>query len=221
VTAGPTIEDLDPVRFIGNRSSGRMGFALALEAQARGAQVVLVAGPTALEPPAVTDVIRVRSARDMHDAVMAHGPRVDAVIMAAAVADYRPAAGAASHKIAKGGDLTIELERTSDILQDLGTLRGPDRRPVLIGFAAETGDPVPRALKKLRSKHVDLIVANDVSEAGSGFDVPTNRVTLVSGSGIEPLPLLPKTEVASVVLDRLAALLSAAQDAPAGTTASR
>jgi phosphopantothenoylcysteine decarboxylase/phosphopantothenate--cysteine ligase len=221
VTAGPTVEDLDPVRFIGNRSSGRMGFALALEAQARGAEVVLVAGPTALEAPAVAEVIRVRSARDMHGAVMARAPRADAIIMAAAVADYTPAAGSASHKIAKDGSLTVELERTPDILQELGAIRGPNRRPVLIGFAAETGDLVPRAAKKLQTKQVDLIVANDVSEAGSGFDVPTNRVTFVSSAGVEPLSLLPKTEVASAVLDRLEALLNVKEDAPISTAASR
>jgi phosphopantothenoylcysteine decarboxylase/phosphopantothenate--cysteine ligase len=229
VTAGPTIEDLDPVRFIGNRSSGRMGFALALEAQARGAEVVLVAGPTTLEPPVVAEIVRVRSAHDMHGAVMARASRVDAVLMAAAVADYTPSAGSASHKIAKGGALTIELERTADILQELGASRGPDQRPVLIGFAAETGDPVPRASKKLQTKQVDLIVANDISESGSGFDVSTNRVTLVSTAGIEPLPLLPKAEVASIVIDRLERLLAAQpaasldgdRGAPTGTAASR
>jgi phosphopantothenoylcysteine decarboxylase/phosphopantothenate--cysteine ligase len=154
---------------------------------------------------------------------------MDAIVMAAAVADYTPAAGSTSHKIAKAGALTIALERTPDILQELGASRGQRRRPVLIGFAAETGDPVPRASKKLQTKQVDLIVANDVSEPGSGFDVPTNRVTLVSEAGIEPLPLLPKAAVASAVLDRLEVLLRAQpdgstdgiQEAPSGTAASR
>jgi phosphopantothenoylcysteine decarboxylase/phosphopantothenate--cysteine ligase len=141
VTAGPTVEDLDPVRYLGNRSSGRMGFALAREAQARGANVVLVAGPTAVEPPRVTEVVRVRSTREMHAAVMARADEVDAVVMAAAVADYTPARGAEPRKIEKGGTLTLELERTPDILADLGARRGDRPMPVLIGFAAETGDP--------------------------------------------------------------------------------
>jgi phosphopantothenoylcysteine decarboxylase/phosphopantothenate--cysteine ligase len=212
VTAGPTIEDLDPVRFLGNRSSGRMGFALATEARDRGAEVVLVAGPTAIVPPAVAEVIRVRSAREMHAAVMARATTVDAVLMAAAVADYAPAGGAARKKIEKtgaDGRLTVTFERTPDILADLGTRRGALRRPVLVGFAAQTGDPVPAARRKLDAKHVDLVVANDVTAPGAGFDVETNQVTLVSPEGADALPLMSKAEVASVVLDRLERLLVA------------
>jgi len=207
VTAGPTLEDLDPVRFIGNRSSGRMGFALAREAQSRGAHVVLVCGPTPLEPPAVAEVIRVRSARDMHSAVLSRDGDVDAVIMSAAVADYTPAGGSSAQKIEKGGALNLVLERTPDILADLSARRGDRHTPLLVGFAAETGDPVARATKKLNAKRVDLIVANDVSAPGSGFDVDTNQVTLLSAAGAEPLPLMSKTEVAGVVLDRLEQLL--------------
>ena len=219
VTAGPTFEDLDPVRFIGNRSSGRMGFALAAEAQARGADVVLVAGPTPIEPPPVARVIRTRSARQMHDAVMNEWSGLDAVIMAAAVADYTAAGGAADQKIEKGGPLqtlTLTLERTTDILAALGARRGDQPLPVLVGFAAETGDPAARAARKLTTKRVDLIVANDVSAKGSGFDVETNQVTLISEAGSEPLPLMAKTGVASVVVDRLEALLLR-QPAPATT----
>jgi phosphopantothenoylcysteine decarboxylase/phosphopantothenate--cysteine ligase len=203
VTAGPTFEDVDPVRFIGNRSSGRMGFAIAAEAQARGAQVTLVAGPTPVEPPAVAEVIRVRSAAEMHVAVTAHGTVADVVIMAAAVADYTPAGGAAAAKIEKGGALTMTLERTADILADLGAARGDRARPVLVGFAAQTGDPVPAARRKLAAKRVDMIVANDVTQSGAGFDVTTNQVTLVADDGVEALPMLSKADVARRILDRV------------------
>ncbi|MFI5177796.1 MAG: bifunctional phosphopantothenoylcysteine decarboxylase/phosphopantothenate--cysteine ligase CoaBC [Vicinamibacterales bacterium] len=212
VTAGPTIEDLDPVRFVGNRSSGRMGFAIAKEARDRGADVVLVAGPTSLAPPLVGEVVRVRSARDMHAAVLAHADRADAIIMAAAVADYAPAGGAAAQKIEKGGPLTLTLERTPDILADLGARRGDRARPILVGFAAATGDPTAAARRKLDVKRVDLIVANDVSAAGSGFDVQTNQVVLVSRDAVDPLPLMSKAAVAAVVLDRVERLLAAAAE---------
>jgi phosphopantothenoylcysteine decarboxylase / phosphopantothenate---cysteine ligase len=207
VTAGPTLEDLDPVRFVGNRSSGRMGFAIAEEAERRGARVTLVAGPTALAAPAVSEVVRVRSAAEMHAAVMAAAPSADVVVMAAAVADYRPAAGAATEKIAKGGPLTITLERTVDILAALGAWRGTASRPVLVGFAAQTGDPVPGARRKLEGKGVDLIVANDVAAPGAGFDVDTNEVTLVSRDATEHLPLMPKARVAAALVDRVEQLL--------------
>jgi phosphopantothenoylcysteine decarboxylase / phosphopantothenate---cysteine ligase len=215
VTAGPTVEDIDPVRFLGNRSSGRMGFAIAREAQDRGADVVLIAGPTAVEPPAVTEVVRVRSARDMHAAVAAHAAGADAVIMAAAVADYAPAAGRAARKIEKGGPLTLELARTPDILAELGARRAGAPRPVLVGFAAETGDPAVAARRKLVEKRVDLIVANDVTAPGAGFDVDTNQVALVSQDALEPLPLLSKSAVAAAVLDRVERLLAARPVVPA------
>jgi len=215
VTAGPTLEDLDPVRFVGNRSSGRMGYAIAEEAARRGARVTLIAGPTAIPAPAVSEVVRVRSAAEMHAAVMAAAPSADVVVMAAAVADYAPAAGAATEKIEKGGPLTITLERTVDILAALGVSRGSATRPVLVGFAAQTGDPVPGARRKLQSKGVDLIVANDVSAPGAGFDVDTNEVTLVGRDGTEHLPLMPKGRVAAALLDRIEQLLSAPASAPA------
>ncbi len=208
VTAGPTFEDLDPVRFIGNRSSGRMGFAVAAEAAARGATVTLVSGPTHLDPPPGVTVVRVRSAADMHAAVMARAGTVDAVVMAAAVADYTPET-VAGQKVAKGeGGWTVPLKRTVDILADLGRLPSrADKRPVLIGFAAETHDVLAHADAKRRRKHVDLIVANDVTQPGSGFEVETNAVTFLDDAGTEATSLLPKSAVAGRILDRLAALL--------------
>ena len=220
VTAGPTIEDLDPVRFIGNRSSGRMGYALAREAHDRGADVILVAGPTALEPPPVGDVVRVRSTREMRDAVVARVDRVDIVIMAAAVADYGPASGAALDKMDKGGPLTLSLVRTPDILAEIGERRGDRRRPVLIGFAAQTGDVVTPARRKLQSKRVDLVVANDVTAPDAGFDVETNQVTLVSPTDVVNLPVMPKADVASAILDRVEQILLSPQ-AEAAAPASR
>ena len=209
VTAGPTNEDLDPVRFIGNRSSGRMGFAIAAEAARRGAEVTLVAGPTGLEVPPGVETVRVRSAADMRQAVVDRADRMDVVVMAAAVADYRPAAHAAQ-KIAKtDGPLTIVLERTPDILDELGRRRlALEQGPVLVGFAAETENVVARARAKLERKHVDLIVANDVSRADAGFDVETNAVTMVSSAETETLPLQSKSRVAMEVLNRIERLLA-------------
>ena len=208
VTAGPTYEDLDPVRYIGNRSSGRMGFALAEEATRRGARVTLVAGPSHVAIPSVHQVMRVRGAQDMHDAVLAHVDNADAVVMAAAVADYTPQVRA-QQKVAKAdGDLTIVLRRTPDILATLGARRAAGGGPaVLVGFAAETSDVVAKATDKLRRKQVDLIVANDVSRSDAGFDVDTNEVTLVSASGADVVPLQSKARIAGAVLDRLVTLL--------------
>jgi phosphopantothenoylcysteine decarboxylase/phosphopantothenate--cysteine ligase len=207
VTAGPTHEDLDPVRFIGNRSSGRMGFAIADEAARRGAHVVLVAGPTSVAPPPVAELVSVRSAEQMRAAVMVRAPQTDLVIMAAAVADYRP--DRQPHKIKKAAeDLTLTLRRTPDILGELGQWRaaqGRDR-PLLVGFAAETEDVVTAARRKLRQKRVDLIVANDVSQEGVGFEVDTNAVTLV-GDREEAISRRSKQEIASLLIDRLAELL--------------
>ena len=210
VTAGPTYEDLDPVRYIGNRSSGRMGFAIAAEAARRGADVTLVAGPTTVPPPAVNDIVRVRSAADMHAEVMARADQSDVVVMAAAVADYAPTARAAD-KIAKDGDsLTLVLTKTPDILSDLGRRRvAAGTGPVLVGFAAETSDVVRRATAKRENKHVDLIVANDVSRTDAGFDVDTNQVTIVGPDGAEALPLQSKARVAMAILDRIETLLAA------------
>jgi len=217
VTAGPTYEDIDAVRYVGNRSSGRMGFALAAEARRRGAHVTLVAGPTRVDPPAVDSLVRVRSAAEMHQAVMLVAGEADAVIMAAAVADYTPAEPVAG-KISKGdGPLTMALTRTRDILADLGAMRArlASARPVLVGFAAETDDVVRRAGEKRARKHVDLVVANDVSRSDRGFDSETNAVTIVSEDGELDVPLRSKHEVASVILDRVESLLVTRAVAPA------
>ncbi len=216
VTAGPTYEDLDPVRYLGNRSTGRMGFAVAAEALARGASVRLVAGPTELEPPAGAAVTCVRSAREMQAAVMDQVAGVDAVVMAAAVADYAPAGGAQPGKMAKGADLTLSLRRTPDILAELGERRAGASVPVLVGFAAEASDIVARARRKLEAKRLDLVVANDVSRPDRGFAVETNAATLVSAAGTQDVPLGPKRALAAALLDRVEALIAAAADAHHG-----
>ena len=208
VTAGPTVEDLDPVRYLGNRSSGRMGYEIAAEALARGAHVVLVTGPTALEPPAGAEVVRVRGAEEMRSAVMARvtgdGDRLDIVAMVAAVADYTPAGGAREAKVLRDRDeLVLTLRRTPDILAALGGWRAGRARPVLVGFAAEVGNPVARARDKLRRKQVDLVVANDVSLPGAGFGGDTNVATLVTETEAEEVPLGTKRELARVLLDRI------------------
>ena len=211
VTAGPTFEDLDPVRFIGNRSSGRMGFAIAGEAIRRGAAVTLVAGPTAIDPPGQADLVRVRSASDMHAAVMARLDTADVVIMAAAVADYAPEAKDARKRPKSDDGLTITLRRTPDILALVGAWRASrgTPAPVLVGFAAETDDAVAKGRKKLEAKRADFIVVNDVLEPGAGFEVDTNVVTLVGPGWEDALPLQPKARVAAAILDRIERLLGA------------
>jgi phosphopantothenoylcysteine decarboxylase/phosphopantothenate--cysteine ligase len=210
VTAGPTYEDIDPVRYIGNRSSGRMGYAIAAEAVRRGALVTLVSGPTHLDAPSGADLVRVRSAAEMHGAVMSRADDQDVVIMSAAVADYTPA-DRSTQKIKKAeGPLILSLARTRDILSELGRL--PARaagRPVLVGFSAETSGVIAHARGKLETKAADLIVANDVSRADAGFDVDTNAVTLVARDGVEEVPLQAKTVVAARILDRVERLLAA------------
>ena len=216
VTAGPTYEDLDPVRYLGNRSTGRMGYAVAAEAAARGARVLLVSGPTALEPPAGAEVTAVRGAGQMHAEVLrlAFADEVDAVVMAAAVADYTPAAGARPAKIRKTADeLVLALRRTPDVLAELGARRGGAARPVLVGFAAETGDAVESARGKLVRKRADLIVANDVTEPGAGFEVDTNVAALVSDAGVERISRRSKRDLARVILDRVAERLGAGREA--------
>jgi phosphopantothenoylcysteine decarboxylase / phosphopantothenate---cysteine ligase len=209
VTAGPTYEDIDPVRYVGNRSSGRMGFALAAEARRRGADVTLIAGPTTVTPPSVDATIAVRSAADMHEAVMRVASNADVVIMAAAVADYAPAAPAAQKVNKTDGPLTLTLQRTKDILSDLGSMRAGlgGERPILVGFAAETQDLLARAREKRVRKKVDLIVANDVSKPEQGFDADTNAVTIIGESDEQMVPLQSKARVASVILDRVEHLL--------------
>jgi phosphopantothenoylcysteine decarboxylase/phosphopantothenate--cysteine ligase len=218
ISAGPTFEAIDPVRFIGNRSSGKMGFALAAEAAVRGAEVILAAGPVALPtPPSVTRA-DYESAAQLAGIVLPALDRgdLDGIVMTAAVADFTPTQVAA-HKLKKralGDRLHIELEPTLDILAELGRRRGDARSPLLVGFAAETRDVLAYAQDKLERKRCDVIVANDVSEPGSGFGADYNRVTLVQRGDTpgeparcEALPLLPKTEVACAIWDRLTPLL--------------
>ena len=209
VTAGPTYEDLDPVRYVGNRSSGRMGFALAAEAVARGARVVLVTGPTALAPSKAAEVVRVRSASEMRAAVLTHVADADALVMAAAVADYTVEGGPEAQKLPRDGDsLTVTLTRTPDILSEVARGRRGGSSPVLVGFAAETRDVVARGRAKLRTKEVDIIVANDVSRGDAGFDVESNAATIISPDREEPVPLQTKRQLAAVILDRVEALIA-------------
>jgi phosphopantothenoylcysteine decarboxylase/phosphopantothenate--cysteine ligase len=209
VAAGPTYEDFDPVRYIGNRSSGRMGYALAAEAARRGADVTLVTGPTALEMPQVREVVKVRSAIEMHEAVVSRAVGMQVVVMAAAVADYTPAERAGQKVPKEGETLTLVLKRTPDILAELGRRRlAGGGGPLLVGFAAETEQVVARATAKREKKHADLIVANDVSRSDAGFDVGTNAVTFVGPDGVEVLPLQPKSRVAAEILDRVEKLLT-------------
>jgi len=205
VTAGPTREPLDPVRFLSNRSSGKMGYAIAEAAATRGARVLLVSGPTALPCPPGVDIIQVESADEMYRAVLAKLPIAEVVIKAAAVADYRPVTRA-DHKIKKSAAVPeIVLEPTPDILAEIGKQKG---HRVLVGFAAETEDLVANARAKLERKRLDLIVANDVSRVDSGFDADQNLVKILDAEGkVEELPLLTKREVADRILDRVAALL--------------
>ena len=205
VTAGPTYEDLDPVRFIGNRSSGRMGYAIAGELARRGASVTLITGPTALDVPAVATVTRVRSAAQMHRAVLDAAPKADALVMAAAVANYTPTQ-VAGHKIAHDdGTLDLALTATPDILGDVAAWRTRQGRttPLLVGFAAETHDIVERARAKRLRKGIDVIVANDVSGSDSGFDVDANEVTIIGAGDDEHVPRASKTAIAAVLADRL------------------
>ena len=204
VTAGPTVEDLDPVRFVSNRSTGRMGFRLAEAARDRGARVILVAGPTEVEPPAGVELVRVRSAQQMHDAVLARAGEAQVVVMAAAVSDYRPAQ-VAERKVKKSeGPLSIGMERTPDILKALGAHK---QGRFLVGFAAETDEVESYALDKLRRKNADLSVANDVSRAGLGFASESNAALLLDAAGGRlAVPATSKRELAERVLDRVAAL---------------
>ncbi len=204
VTAGPTCEDVDPVRFLTNRSSGKMGYALAEAAARRGARVILVSGPTALMPPDEVELISVRTSEEMHRAVLVRAAEATVIIKAAAVADYRPVAPQ-QKKIQRGrGALTLELEATPDILADLAREKG-DR--TLVGFAAETDRVAENARAKLTAKSADLIVANDVTAEGAGFDTETNVVTMFARDGREQsLPMMSKLEVAGRVLDEVARL---------------
>lgn len=205
VSAGPTQEPIDAVRFISNRSSGKMGYAVAQAARERGAEVVLVSGPTALAPPLGVEYVQVCTAEEMGKALMARFPWATVLVMAAAVADFRPKR-LASEKLHKraGSWKTLELERTDDILQTLSRQRTAQ---ILVGFAAETGEVIPRAREKLTSKGLDLIVGNDVSAPGSGFGSETNATVLIDREGrVTELGLLPKRVLADRILDAVLAL---------------
>jgi phosphopantothenoylcysteine decarboxylase / phosphopantothenate---cysteine ligase len=210
VTAGPTREPIDPVRYIGNRSSGKMGYALAEAALRRGAKVILVSGPTALKPPSSAEVIQVQTAQQMRDAVMAHFDRATIVIKAAAVADFT--VRAADEKIKRKGPMTLELEPTIDILAELGAKKGSR---IIVGFAAETTDVLANARKKLESKSLDAIVLNDVSQPGIGFDSERNAVTILTHAGAETVPETSKWEVAHRVLDAVVKVKAAENASPA------
>ncbi len=204
VTAGPTIEAIDPVRFVSNRSSGKMGYAIAAAARDAGAEVTLITGPTALAAPAGVRTFPVESADDMKEAVLAQLPRADAVIMAAAIADYRPIERV-TKKLKKkelGREMTVRMTENPDVLKAIVAARRPGT--VVVGFKAETGDATAEASRMLRDKNLDLVVANDVADPRSGFGSDEDRVAFVSADGIEQLPLLAKSEVARRLVDKLA-----------------
>ncbi len=201
VTAGPTQEPLDPVRYFSNYSSGKMGYALARAAKARGGEVILVSGPTSLTPPAGANFKEVKTAREMYRVVTSLSAEMDIIIKAAAVADYRPLR-TEIHKIKKSAFMEIKLEKNPDILKTLGEKKRKGQ--TLVGFAAETQDLLDNAAKKLYEKNLDLIVVNDVSQPGAGFAVDTNAVKLLLPGGfVEDIPLAPKDEVAHKILDKI------------------
>ncbi|ASS75726.1 bifunctional phosphopantothenoylcysteine decarboxylase/phosphopantothenate--cysteine ligase CoaBC [Tumebacillus algifaecis] len=201
ITAGRNAEPIDPVRFVTNRSTGKMGYAIAEAAVQRGALVTLVTGPSELRPPAGITTISVQTGQEMHDAVMAHVDVQDVIIGAAAVADYRPKLRHEQKLKKKDGPLVIEFERNPDILLEVGKRKRADQ--VLVGFAAETENVLENARGKLERKQADLFVANDVSQPGAGFGTDTNIVTLVDRAGDTPLPLLQKRDVADQILNRV------------------
>ncbi len=202
ITAGPTREKIDPVRYLTNRSSGRMGYALAEAALRRGARVILVSGPTNLTPPNAAEVHRVESADDMRDTVLKLLPEASIVIKTAAVSDYRPKA-AAEQKIKRKGPLTLELEATPDILKELASKQNAQ---IVVGFAAETENVLENARQKLVAKNLDAIVVNDVSREGVGFDSDRNAVTIITREDVIEVPETTKWEVAQRVLDQVVRL---------------
>jgi phosphopantothenoylcysteine decarboxylase / phosphopantothenate---cysteine ligase len=202
LTAGPTREKIDPVRYLTNRSSGRMGYALAEAALRRGARVLLVSGPTALTPPGAAEVTRVETAEEMRNAVLKVLPEASIVIKTAAVSDYRPKA-AAGHKIKRKGPMSLELEATPDILKELSSKKTSQ---IIVGFAAETENVLENARQKLVAKNLDAIVVNDVSREGVGFDSDRNAVTIITHDEVVEVPETTKWEVAQRVLDQVVRL---------------
>ena len=205
VTAGPTQESLDPVRYLTNHSTGKMGYAIARMAMLRGADVTLVTGPTAIAPPPFVDVVNIRSAQDMFEAVAAHAPEADFIFKAAAVADYTPAEYVDNKIKKKDGDMFIPLKRTQDILKYLGEHRRDDQ--VICGFSMETENMLENSRAKLAKKNVDMICANNLKQAGAGFGVDTNVITVITKDNIVELPLLSKEAAAGAIIDQ-ALLLS-------------
>jgi len=201
VTSGATREYLDPVRFISNRSSGKMGYAIARTAARRGAKVTLISGPTQITPPGSAEIISIETASELREAVLGN-LHCDALVMAAAVADFTPVRKS-DRKIEKADGLRLELAKTPDILSEVGAMR---RRPVLVGFSAETGPHLERAEQKGRKKGVDIMVFNNVISPGSGFDVDTNEITIIEKDGMTSLPLLSKDEAADAILDKISHL---------------
>jgi phosphopantothenoylcysteine decarboxylase/phosphopantothenate--cysteine ligase len=204
VTAGPTQESLDPVRYLTNHSSGKMGYAIAKMAMLRGAQVTLVSGPTNIAPPPFVDVVKIASAQDMFEAVAAHCERADFIFKAAAVADYTPADYNDNKIKKKDGDMSIPLKRTQDILKHLGEHRHAGQ--VICGFSMETENMLENSRAKLVKKNVDMICANNLKVAGAGFGVDTNIITLITKDNVTELPLLSKEEAACAILDAAVAL---------------
>lgn len=202
VTAGPTREALDPVRFLSNHSTGKMGYAIAASAALRGAAVTLVSGPTALTPPRGVQMVPVVSAQDMHNAVLAGFPQTDWVVKAAAVGDYRPMTAAEDKIKKKSGEISVSLVRNPDILAEIGAMKQAGQ--LICGFSMETRDLLENSQKKLAAKNCDMMVANNLKTAGAGFAHDTNVATLLyRGGAAEPLPLMPKEDLANIVLDRL------------------
>jgi phosphopantothenoylcysteine decarboxylase/phosphopantothenate--cysteine ligase len=205
VTAGGTREPLDAVRFLGNRSSGKMGFALAEAARCEGAEVVLVSGPTWLEPPPGVSMRMVETAREMYDCVLAEAEDAEIIIKAAAVADFTPVRPQAGKVKKEQAELTLELERTPDILAELGARKRPGQ--ILVGFSAETEQVRKNAQAKLRRKNLDLIVANDVSRSDAGFEVDSNQAVILAADDAEQeLPLMSKADLARIVVERVVEL---------------
>ena len=207
VTAGPTVESIDPMRYITNRSTGKMGYSIAKEAIERGADVTLITGPTNLTPPQnLKKLVKIESAKDMYEAVLANLDENDVVIKSAAVADYKPK-NYSNKKIKKSDDdLVIELDRNKDIAQEIGKIKN---NKILVGFAAETNDLIENASLKIKKKNLDFIVANDLTKAGAGFGVDTNIVKIIDKEGnITEYPKMKKEEVANIILDKIKELLS-------------
>lgn len=207
ITAGPTREPLDPARFLSNRSSGKMGYSLARTARRRGAEVTLISGPTALSCPPGVQCVRVETAAEMAQAVLAHFHQASVIVKAAAVSDFRPVAQSAEKVKKEQADLLLPLEQTTDILKELGRLK-KKAGFLLIGFAAESRNHVIEGEKKLRNKNLDLIAINDIGSAHTGFAADTNQVTLLDQDGVTPLPLVTKEQTADLIWDHVVQMLA-------------